>query len=302
MSSSNSFAGIYPALCTPFDEGDAVDLPAQKRLVRFAIDSGAHGLVAFGLAGEVHRLSVPERKALTDAILEETGGAVPVFVGAGAESVAAAIDLAKYAEDAGAAAVVLPAPAGVTSSAAVVDYFARVAASVALPVAIQDAPAYLGIELGPQTVESAITKAPNISIVKVEAGPSELSRWVSTLGEDVSVWGGDGGVYLLDAIQVGAAGVIPGLDLVDVLVRVYELDRRGERAEAEALFARALPMLVFEMQHSIDHYNACAKRVLKFRGLLDHTLVRSPATSLPAPSVVLLEQHLTSLDLVAVPS
>jgi 2-keto-3-deoxy-L-arabinonate dehydratase len=197
---------------------------------------------------------------------------------------------------------VLPAPAGVTSSAAVVDYFARVAASVALPVAIQDAPAYLGIDLGPQTVESAITKAPNISIVKVEAGPSELSRWVSTLGEDVSVWGGDGGVYLLDAIQVGAAGVIPGLDLVDVLVRVYELDRRGERAEAEALFARALPMLVFEMQHSIDHYNACAKRVLKFRGLLDHTLVRSPATSLPAPSVVLLEQHLTSLDLVAVPS
>jgi 4-hydroxy-tetrahydrodipicolinate synthase len=239
-----------------------------------------------------------ERKTLTDAILEETADAVPVFVGAGAESVGAAIELARYAEAAGAAAIVLPAPPGVAGGSPVVDYFARVATAVSLPVAIQDAPAYLGVELGPATVEAAIAQAPNISIVKVEAGPSELSRWISMLGTDASVWGGDGGVYLLDGLRVGAAGIIPGLDLVDVLVRIYELERAGESPEADAVFAGVLPMLVFEMQHSIDHYNACAKRVLQLRGLLDHIGVRAPAASLPEPSILLLEQHLSKLDLV----
>src|SRR5215470_12600884 len=76
--------GVYPAICTPFTHDEAVDYNAQKRVVRFALDCGSHGIVAFGLAGEVLKLSADERRALTDAIVDEVGGAVPVFVGVGA--------------------------------------------------------------------------------------------------------------------------------------------------------------------------------------------------------------------------
>lgn len=270
--------------------------------MRFALDAGAHGVVAFGLAGEVLKLSNAERMALTDEILEETAGAVPVFVGAGGSSVASAVELARYAERAGASAVVLPAPlAGNVGEVAFVDYFVRVASSVSIPVMIQDAPAYLGVGLGPDLVRRIAASAENVRLVKLEAGPAQMSLWIETLGGEFSIWGGDGGVYLLDCVRTGASGIIPGVDLVDLLVEIYEADAAGNHDHADALFRRVLPMLVFEMQHSIDHYNACAKLVLRRRGaLLDQVELRQPAHALPAASCELLERHLATLGLAGV--
>ena len=120
----DTWRGVYPAICTPFTEDDAVDLEAQRRVVRFALDCGSHGIVAFGLAGEVLKLSADERRRLTDVIVDEVGGAVPVFVGVGAPSVRASIELARHAEAAGASCVVVPAPmSGAVDEAALVEYF-----------------------------------------------------------------------------------------------------------------------------------------------------------------------------------
>jgi len=289
--------GIYPAICTPFTAADdAVDLEAQRRVVRFALDSGAHGIVAFGLAGEVMKLTSDERRALTDVIVDEVSGRVPVLVGAGAPSVRASVELARHAEQAGADCVVLPAPmSGALGEAALVDYFVRIASSVSLPVMIQDAPAYVGIGLGPDVVRQIGVAAENVRLVKLEAGPVELSEWIERLGPDFSIWGGDGGVYLLDCLRAGAAGLVPGVDLVDLLVRVYEAEAAGDSVLAERLFREVLPVLVFEMQHSIDHYNACAKHVLVERGVLVSAGLRAPATGLGDVSRLLLERHLAHL-------
>ena len=294
----DTWRGVYPAICTPFTVEDAIDLDAQRRVVRFALDCGSHGIVAFGLAGEVLKLSVDERRELTDVIVDEVAGAVPVFVGAGAPSVRASVELARYAEHAGASCVVLPAPmGGALGDAALVDYFARIAAAVSLPVMIQDAPAYLGVGLGPEIVRQIGAVAENVRLVKLEAGPVEMSDWIDRLGADFAIWGGDGGVYLLDCVRTGAAGIIPGVDLVDRIVRVYEMDARGDSALAEEHFSEILPILVFEMQRSIDHYNACAKRVLVHRGVLNNAGLRAPASALGAVSRTLLDRHLARLQL-----
>jgi 4-hydroxy-tetrahydrodipicolinate synthase len=294
---SDQWRGIFPALCTPFTAEDAVDLEAQRRVVRFVLDCGSHGVVAFGLAGEVLKLAVDERKALTDVVVDEVAGAVPVLVGAGAPSVSASIDLARYAEQAGASGVVLPAPAGGASGeAALVDYFVRIASSVSIPVMIQDAYAYLGVRLGPALVQRVAALAPNVRHVKLEAGPAEMGEWTAAVGPELSLWGGDGGIYLLDCVRTGAAGVIPGADLADYLVRVYETELEGRPALADALFRDVLPMLVFEMQHSIDHFNACAKRVLVRRGVLTEPRLRQPASELGEVSGLLLAQHLAAVE------
>ena len=294
----NMWRGVYPALCTPFTAEDAVDLEAQRLVVRFALDGGSHGVVAFGLAGEVLKLSADERRELTDVIVDEVEGAVPVFVGAGAPSVRASVELARHAEQAGASCVVLPAPmGGALGEAALVDYFVRIASAVSLPVMIQDAPAYLGVGLGPELVRQIGALAENVRLVKLEAGPVEMSHWIEHLGPEFAIWGGDGGVYLLDCVRTGAAGIIPGVDLIDFVVRAYEAEAEGDTALAEERLREILPMLVFEMQHSIDHYNACAKRVLVRRGVLTNAALRSPATAFGEVSETLLDQHLTALKL-----
>jgi len=269
-------------------------------VVQFALGSGAHGIVAFGLAGEVMKLTSDERRALTDVIVDEASGRVPVLVGAGAPSVRASVELARHAEQAGADCVVLPAPmSGALGEAVLVDYFVRIASSVSLPVMIQDAPAYVGIGLGPDVVRQIGAAAENVRLVKLEAGPVEMNEWIERLGPDYSIWGGDGGVYLLDCLRAGAAGLVPGVDLVDLLVRVYEAEAAGDSLLAERLFRDVLPMLVFEMQHSLDHYNACAKHVLVKRGVLGSAGLRAPATVLGDMSRLLLERHLSHLTIVA---
>lgn len=274
-----------------------MDRDALRRVVRYALACGSHGVVAFGLAGEVLKLSADERRDLTDVILDEVAGAVPVFVGAGAPSVRASIELAQHAERAGADCIVLPAPmGGSVGDVALVEYFATIAASVSVPVMIQDAPAYLGVGLGPELVKRVGAAAENVRLVKLEAGPVEIGEWILELGADFAIWGGDGGVYLLDCVRTGVAGIIPGGDLVDHLVQVYEAEIRGESDVADDLFRRILPVLVFEMQHSIDHYNACAKRVLVRRGVLEHPALRAPAAVFGDVSAGLLERHLAAVD------
>ncbi|MGZ8687507.1 MAG: dihydrodipicolinate synthase family protein [Gaiellaceae bacterium] len=292
--------GVYPAICTPFTADGEVDLDAQRRVVRFALDCGSHGIVAFGLAGEVLKLSADERRTLTDVIVDEVAGSVPVFVGAGAPSIRASVELARHAEQAGASCIVLPAPlGGSVGKDALVDYFVRVAASVSIPVMIQDAPAYLGVGLGPELVRRIGAAAENVRLVKLEAGPVEIGNWIVSLGDEFAVWGGDGGIYLLDCVRSGAVGIIPGGDLVDRLVEVYEADARGDSSLAEERFREILPVLVFEMQHSIDHYNTCAKHVLVRRGVLENPGLRPPATTFGAVSHSLLDRHLASLQIAA---
>jgi 4-hydroxy-tetrahydrodipicolinate synthase len=289
--------GIFPAICTPFTPDDEVDLEAQRRVVRFAVERGAHGLVVFGLAGEVLKLSSPERMALMDVILEEANGDLPVLVGVGAESVRAALELARYAESAGASGVVVPAPTSARpGDGAVVDYFVRVAHSISLPLMIQDAPLYLGVALGPRLVAAAAARAENIRLVKLEAGPAEMRGWLDALGDTCAIWGGDGGLYELDCVRAGAAGIIPGVDLVDLLVEIYELERAGDSDQAEAAFARILPTLVFEMQ-SMDHFNCCAKHVLSRRGVLEHAGLRQPAAPFADGMAAILDRYLDTLDL-----
>src|SRR4051812_32118576 len=98
-----SWQGIFPSIPTAFTPEGDVDVEAQRRIVRFTVDRGAHGLLCFGLAGEVLRLAPDERMRLCEAIVEEANGAIAVLVGASGESEFTSRKLARHAERAGAA-------------------------------------------------------------------------------------------------------------------------------------------------------------------------------------------------------
>jgi dihydrodipicolinate synthase/N-acetylneuraminate lyase len=290
-----SWSGIYPALCTPFAEDGALELNSQRAVVRFALAGGADGVVCFGLAGEVNKLTPDERKRLAAVILEEVAGRVPVLLGVGAEAIHTSIELARYAEAAGASGVVVPPP--LTAHLQGDDlgpYFCAVAAATTLPVVIQDAPAYLGVGLSPACIRQCAETESNIRYVKVETGPEGTARWVTELGPHIGVFTGSAGLNLLDDLRVGAVGNIPGTEIADLLVLVHRHRRQGQAAAAEALFRRLLPYLVFSLQ-DIDHYNACTKEILVRRGILPRAGLRQPAPRLSALALELLDAHAAEL-------
>jgi 4-hydroxy-tetrahydrodipicolinate synthase len=296
-SEAAGWGGVFPSLCTPFDAEGQLDVAGQRAVARFALDAGAHGLLCLGLAGEVGKLASGERMDAAQAIIDEASADRPVLVGVTAASLPASLELAAHAAASGAAGIVVaPPPAPGLGDQELVDFLVAVALETSLPVLIQDAPEYLPVRLSPEIVRDAAEKAPTIKGVKLEAGPEGIERWRSALGDDLLVFGGNGGLYMLDCLRAGACGVMPGVDTVDVQVKVYEAEATGDRREAERLFWPLLPMLVFEMQ-SIDHYNACAKHVLRLRGVDIGTALRSPAPVISPSSLNRLETYVSQLQL-----
>lgn len=298
---SSSWRGIFPSLPTPFLPEGGVDVEAQRRIVRFAVDRGAHGLICFGLAGEVLKLVPEERKRLCEAIVDEAAGDVPVFLGVGAESEHVARDLARSAERAGVDGVVIPPPV-LTRLApdALHRYLCRIADEVSVPVMVQDAPGLLGVDLGAALVGRVMDSTPNVRYVKLEIAGDGMAGWVRELGDRAVLFGGNGGLYLLDCLRAGAAGIAPGLEVVDLLVAIHDAEVAGETERAERLFADFLPLMVFEMQ-DIDHYNACAKYVLRRRGVDLSTDLCAPALELGVDARALLDRYLSTLALDELP-
>jgi 2-keto-3-deoxy-L-arabinonate dehydratase len=302
MAPTGSWAGVFPVLCTPFAGDEAVDVDAQRAVVRFALACGVHGLVCFGLGAEVNKLTPDERRRLTDVIVEEADGRVPVLVGAGAESTHIALELAGHAQADGADGVVLPPPftAGVHGEE-LAGFFRAVAGAVDLPVMLQDASVYLGSALSPALVRRLAEEQANIRYVKIEAGPEETARWVEGVGPDVRVFTGDAGVHLLQCLRAGAVGNIPAVELADRLVAAYEAEARGDEAEADTRFRPLLPYLVFALQGGIDHCNAATKATLVRRGVLARGGLRHPAPDFGALFDELVDAHAAALELVASP-
>jgi dihydrodipicolinate synthase/N-acetylneuraminate lyase len=289
--------GIYPSLPTPFAGDDSLDLEAMRRVVRFATDSGAHGLICFGLAGEVFRLTPGERIALLEVIIDETDGHIPIFAGVGTEALHTSMELARAAAKIGADGVVVPPPITVRASEAeLLRYFETIADAAGLPVMVQDAPEYLRVELGPALIAKLASRCDNLRLVKLEGGPEVIREWVERLAGTAGVFGGNGGIYLLDCLEAGAVGVAPGTDLVDLLVEVFDIALASGRADAQARFQRLLPTLVFQLQ-DINHFNASSKHVLVRRGVLHLKHLRSPAAKLSPHGYTLLDEYLADLGL-----
>jgi dihydrodipicolinate synthase/N-acetylneuraminate lyase len=299
MAAAGSWAGVFPVLCTPFAHDGSIDVEAQRAIVRFAVAGGAHGLVCFGLGAEVNKLTPEERRRLSDAIIDEADGRVPVLLGVGAEATHTAVELARSAEAAGASGIVVPPPftAGVRGDD-LAGYFRAVADAVELPVMLQDASVYLGSALSPAFVRGLAEQQPNIRYVKIEAGPEETRRWVDETGPAVNVFTGDAGVHLLPCLRAGAVGNIPAVELVDRLVAAYEAEASGDPAGAEELFRPLLPYLVFALESGIDHCNAATKAVLVRRGVLERGGLREPAPTYGPLFEELVDRHVAALDLV----
>lgn len=296
---ATNWRGIFPSLPTPFTPEGELDLEAQRAIVRFALDSGAHGLICFGLAGEVFRLSVAERLQLLEVILEENAGLAPVLVGVSTEDELSSVNLAKAVVEAGVDGIVVPPPLTIPDSRTeLLKFFERVSGSVEVPVMLQDAPEYLQVEVGPEVVETLAERIPNLAVVKLEIGADGLAEWTESFGDRLTIFCGSGGLYLIDCLEHGAAGVAPGTDLTDLLVQVYERWSTQDSDGAWDLLTNLLPMLGFQMQ-TIDHYNATAKQVLLKRGVIPFPGLRPPAVQLGETGKALVDSHLARLGLTA---
>lgn len=269
--------GIYPMLYAFFDAQGALERHAARRQVQACVNNGAHGVAVLGLGTEVNKLSDAERRQLVDWVAEELDGRLPLAITINAPTVEAQVEFARFAKGRGAAWVILqPPPDRDVPEEFFIRFFGAVADRCELPVAIQNAPEYLGVGLTPAGVRMLADRHPNFGILKGEGSALAIRQFIEAAAPRISVFNGRGGLELLDNLRAGCSGMIPAVDTFDRQARIFDLLREGADAQAHALYEEVLPAIVFIMQ-SLDTLHTYGKRIAAQRLGLGEVHDRAPA-------------------------
>lgn len=278
--------GVVPIVNTTFHEDGSIDFESQIRLVRFLIESGAHALGLFGNASEGYTLTEDERRVLLRAIVEEVDGRVPLVVSSGHTGTDAAVWLSKQAQDAGAAALmVLPPYYMKTDGDGLLHYFDAISKAVRIPIMVQDAPAMTAVAMSPELIAKLGREIEHVTLVKVEAPPTpgKIARLHVLAGSSLALLGGLNGHFLLEELDRGAVGTMPGCDMTDAFLRVWNQWTAGDRDAARREFDRMLPLVRYELQPGMGV--AVMKRNLCDAGIIASARVRHPTRTLDASDI-----------------
>lgn len=118
------FQGAWPALLTPFTADDRVNVPVLRGLVDYLIAKGIGGFYVCGSTGEGVYMSVEERKLVTEVVIEQAAGRVPVVAHVGTMVARDAVALAAHAQEVGADAIASIIPPQFAAVDSIVDYYA----------------------------------------------------------------------------------------------------------------------------------------------------------------------------------
>jgi 4-hydroxy-tetrahydrodipicolinate synthase len=279
-----TFEGVYSVLPTPFSNDGAIDEASLRQVVKLFLDAGVNGLTALGVTGEVARLDDSERAHVLDVVLDEVQGRVPVVAGTTADGTRTCISYSRHARVAGAAAVMVSPPRMVKlNSEAVVRHYVALAEAVDIEIVVQDYPPISGYAMEPWLLARIAREIPKARTIKLEDPPTpfKTSRILEQLkNEDVKVriFGGLGGVFLLEELLAGATGAMTGFAFPEILVRLVSLFNANKVDEAADLFYRTVPLMRFEFQEGIGM--AIRKEILYRRGALASPTTRPPAARL----------------------
>jgi 4-hydroxy-tetrahydrodipicolinate synthase len=293
--------GLFPVLCTPFDERGALDFESLDRLVDFTLRTGADGLTLGGVASEVMKLGDGERRAIVERVLARVKGRVPVWVGSGHQSTEATLDHSLHAQNSGAAGVmVMPPFVQRPALGALAGFFRDLDRALSIPIMVQDAPLVSGLTLPVDWLAQLGRDCANVRSVKVEApptGPKISDLFAASKGE-LKLFGGLGGSNVVDELRRGAVGMLPGAAFPDAFIPILELWRDGDAASAQTNHARLLPLIRFVSQSVEWSYHAY-KRILVKRGVLSAAFVRGPTCRFDDVAQRELEELMTACGIAA---
>ncbi|CAN5301845.1 4-hydroxy-tetrahydrodipicolinate synthase [soil metagenome] len=185
------FRGAITALITPFRDGQ-VDEPAFAALIERQIAAGIHGVVPVGTTGEASTLSHDEHKRVVDVCVATVRGRIPVIAGAGSNSTAEAIDLARHAKTAGADGTLIVSPYyNRPSQEGIYRHYAAINDAVQIPMLVYNVPSRTSSDLSHDLLVK-LSKLPNIVGIKDATGDmGRCSYQRLDCGEDWALISGD---------------------------------------------------------------------------------------------------------------
>jgi dihydrodipicolinate synthase/N-acetylneuraminate lyase len=261
---SRLFAGVLPAVMTPFDAALDVDGNELAGSVDWLIGAGASGLVATGTMGEASALSETEREHVAGLVVEAARGRVPVIAGVSSDTPDRAGRLARAARRAGARGLMCtPPPSYHADDQEIVAFFTSVAAATDLPLMVYNNPSVTHNDMPPRLI-AELGGLDAVWAVKETSGDCRRIAEIldRTDGEMEVLVGGDD--WALEGAAAGATGWVSGCGVVAPAesVALFDACLAGRFDQARQLYRQLLPLARLDMEPKLVQY---------FKAALDET-------------------------------
>jgi 4-hydroxy-tetrahydrodipicolinate synthase len=255
--------GVITAMVTPFAADGAVDVDATRRLARYLIDNGSHGLVVAGTTGEAPTLSDDEKLRLFDIVLDEVGDEATVIAGTGSNDTRHAARLTGKACAVGVHGVLVVTPYyNKPNRAGLRAHFAEVSeAAGRLPVVIYNIPSRTVINLPPDLLAELAAEHENVVAVK-QANNEDLGPI-----EGLEILAGNDEVFARTLAFGGSGGILVASHVVGPAMRdIYDASTAGEAERAAEIDSRLRP--IYEAM-TVTSNPIPVKTALELLGVID---------------------------------
>ncbi len=180
------FTGVWPALLTPLTEDEHIDVAATRRLVDHLVRCGIGGLYVCGGTGEGVLLPAAERKRMSETVIEQVNGRVPVIVHVGAVSTAEAIELARHAGASSADGVAAVPPFYYNVGfQAIKEHYTLITEASSLPMYLYYIPGTTGVTLTAEQMWE-LCQIPGVAGFKYSAFDMYLLEQILALGRPLT--------------------------------------------------------------------------------------------------------------------
>jgi len=203
--------GSIVALVTPMFADGRLDFAALERLIDFHVQEKSDAIVIVGTTGESPVVDTNEHRQLIEHCVEYANHRIPVIAGTGANSTTEAIELSRFAKEAGADATLSVVPYyNKPGQEGIYQHFATIAEKVDIHMILYNVPGRTVADMTNDTV-LRLAEIPNIIGLKDATGniarASDLVERTAALERTFALYSGDD-ITALAAMALGFHGVI----------------------------------------------------------------------------------------------
>ena len=230
------FAGIFPALLTPFDTKDRINIDVINQMIEYNTMKGVNGFYVCGSTAEVFLLSEEERIQIMKAVSEAANHSCTLIAHIGCVSTKQAIKLAEKAKELGYHAISSVAPFYYKFSfEEIKKYYYDIVQCVDLPMLVYNFPVNSGVNLSVSNIGEFLSDDRFIGIKHTSSDYFALSLIKEAFPDKIILNGYD--ETFLAGLAMGADGAIGSTFnfMAEKFVSIRNLFLQNRINEAQAI-------------------------------------------------------------------